>query len=225
MAKYPDVAKLKEKYSPQKRIPIAMLDGKPIFGGINSLNTKLTRDDAGPISTGTRITRNLGGFSPIRRSGSPVRRQNISQIEQEVSRKRRKDEETGEPDEEDGERRKKKTVTFNSDVQYDGEHEMAPSGIEINEIPQNIHEMAPPGIETNEIPQNNHEISPLNDPQLISKLLHFVSNIDQRLDVIENTQKQIITHLQSKDSEKVPEKLESLHESIKELIQSIRRPS
>lgn len=208
MAKYPDVAKLKEKYSPQKRIPIAMLDGKPIFGGINSLNTKLTRDDAGPISTGTRITRNLGGFSPIRRSGSPVRRQNISQIEQEVSRKRRKDEETGEPDEEDGERRKKKTVTFNSDVQYDGEHEMAP-----------------PGIETNEIPQNNHEISPLNDPQLISKLLHFVSNIDQRLDVIENTQKQIITHLQSKDSEKVPEKLESLHESIKELIQSIRRPS
>lgn len=211
MAKYPDVAKLKEKYSPQKRIPIAMLDGKPVFGGINSLNTKLTRDDAGPIAAGTRITRNLGGFSPIRRSGSPVRRQNISQIEQDVSRKRRKDDETDETDEENGERRKKKTVTFNSDIQYDGEHEMAPSGIETNEIPQNN--------------QNNLEIPPLNDPQLIGSLLHFVSNIDQRLDVIENTQKEIITHLQSKDSDKVPEKLESLHESIKELVQSIKRPS
>lgn len=181
MSKYPDVAKLKEKYSPQKRIPTAMVDGRPVFAGINSTNTKLETDG--------QKARNLGGFSPIRRSGSPVRRQNILDIEQ-VSRKRRNDDD-GETETE--ERPKKKTVSFNSNVQYD----------------QNT-------------PMSQDIASVDASPNLVSKLLNLVNALDQRLDVIEDTQQQIVAHLQSKDDDKIPEKMESLNESIKELILSIR---
>lgn len=124
---YPDILKLKEKYSPQKRIPppsrgpsasfsknykvfatapkrngtrnITSLNGNVLFANnekplvpapqLSRNSSPEIRSDDSMGSTGSRRAPN-SSLSPIRRSGSPIRRRHISEIEQEVTRESQK---------------------------------------------------------------------------------------------------------------------------------------
>lgn len=119
---YPDIEKLKEKYSPQKKIPPPQRGPSESFAkkykvfataprrnftvptknangtdmrgihmnileppSIGSRSGSPVRSDDSISSGSSMRPFSSGGLSPIRRSGSPIRRRNISEIEQERS--------------------------------------------------------------------------------------------------------------------------------------------
>ncbi|KAK6463970.1 hypothetical protein DFJ63DRAFT_333565 [Scheffersomyces coipomensis] len=133
MSKYPEPSKLKDRYSPVKKIPpykerndnsknyeafaVAPGRGGLLKNGKSSGVLSVTDKDnieSVPSARASKVDSKIpqpNRFSPIKRSGSPIRRQKISEIEHEAIQTKDKEvlEEIN---------KRAKTVSFTSDTQF-----------------------------------------------------------------------------------------------------------
>ncbi|ODV78008.1 uncharacterized protein CANTADRAFT_7476 [Suhomyces tanzawaensis NRRL Y-17324] len=238
MVHYPEVSKLKDKYSPQKRIP-----------PLNA--TKLS-------ATGNSHDKKRGGFSPIRRSGSPVRRLNITQLEQgtvaEATKstvepnsgrlKRGRDEtepdlislpsnlgaiEARKPNLEGPSTKRSRAVTFSPEVECRVVENTSYMEEDSIEQEQQIAALKQPN-------NSNGEQKTARSPQLgsntdemyqemVYKLDNFVTTVNQRLDSLQANQSLILKQLATHRNDELHQKCESLQNSMNELIDAIKKPS
>ncbi|CUM51710.1 unnamed protein product [Debaryomyces tyrocola] len=276
---YPDIVKLKEKYSPQKRIPppsrgpsesfsknYKVFATAPKRAGItsNSRNINGTeiqdlsinllappilrsrngspeiRSDDSLSSNGPKRSSSTGGLSPIRRSGSPVRRRHISEIELELNNKLFK----GSLGSDNGinstlgdkiryeepQPTKRQKVSFNQEVEYNDTFTTSSLNDENNmhatKIPEskvraydNDHRKL---VERRQEKENVHETSiNKNNTMRINK---FMEEVNLRMKSLEDTQKELLDILRKSAMEaETIDRIDKLQESTIKLQNSIKR--
>ena len=280
MNNYPDIVKLKEKYSPQKRIPppsrgptesfsknykvfatapkrtgitrnsrningteIQDLSinslGPPILGSRNG--SPEIRSDDSLSSNGPRRPSSTGGLSPIRRSGSPIRRRHISEIELELNNnllKRNVGSNHGISSNledkikyEESQPTKRQKVSFNQEVEYNDTFTTSSLNDEDNMHATKISESNVRGydndqrklVERRQEKENIYENSSLNKNDTM-KIDRFIKEVNLRLKSLEDTQKEILDILcKSATEAETKERINKLQESTTHLQNSIKR--
>lgn len=276
---YPDIVKLKEKYSPQKRIPppsrgpsesfsknYKVFATAPKRAGIsrNSRNNNGTeihdlsinllappilgsrngspeiRSDDSLSSNGPKRSSNTGGLSPIRRSGSPVRRRHISEIELELNDSLFKGNVGSNHGvsstlgdkirHEEPQPTKRQKVSFNHEVEYNDTFTTSSLNDENNLHVTKIPESKMRGydneqrklVERRQEEENAHENSPNKNNSM--RINRFMEEVNLRLESLEDTQKKLLDILcKSATEAETINRIIKLQESTIQLQNSIKR--
>lgn len=277
---YPNIEKLKEKYSPQKKIPPPSRGPSESFSknykvfatapkrnsitinprNMNSLEKKdlnislfapkmlasrnsspEIRSDDSLGSNGPKRLSTTGGLSPIRRSGSPVRRRHISEIEMQLNQDSTKGNiDTHERIGSLGENikhqephvTKRQRVSFNKEVEYNDtfttsslndENALHTATIMDSEVRSYNNEKGKPTI--SEGPQEKVSMK-VNSPNKNStaRIDRFMKEVDLRLKSLENTQKELLDILCKSNTElDTIDRINKLQESTIQLQNSLKR--
>ncbi|CUM63589.1 uncharacterized protein PRCAT00001168001 [Priceomyces carsonii] len=138
-----------------------------------------------------------GRLSPIRRSGSPIRRQHIHEIEQESSKKRN----TTSSSPTKATTKRMKTVSFNDHALFEGP----------NEVPS-LKQMTP----TAQRQTTVEEIDSIDD------MKNFIFQILDRLTKVEATQRDIISKVENSNEHHLNKQIVEMNEIIQQLKDSIK---
>ncbi|CUM46119.1 uncharacterized protein AC631_01423 [Debaryomyces fabryi] len=277
---YPNIEKLKEKYSPQKRIPppsrgpsesfsknykvfatapkrngtirnprningiekqdlTINLLAPPILASRNS--SPEIRSDDSLSSNGPKRLSTSGGLSPIRRSGSPVRRRHISEIELELNHESIKGntethERVGSLGEkaryQESQATKRQKVSFNNEVEYNDTFTTSSLNDDIDLHTATILDSKVRNYNNEKIkstitegPQEkaNVRVNVLNMSRA-ARSDRFMEEVDLRLKSLEDTQKELLDILSKSTAESdTIQRINKLQESMIQLHNSIKR--
>lgn len=276
---YPDIVKLKEKYSPQKRIPPPSRGPSESFSknykvfatapkrtgitrnsrNINGTETQdlsvnllappilisrngspETRSDDSLSSSGPKRSSSTGGLSPIRRSGSPVRRRHISEIELELNHSLFKGSMGSNQGvsltlgdkvrHEEPQPTKRQKVSFNQEVEYNDTFTTSSLNDENSLHATKISDSMVRGydnyqrklIERTQEKENAYEYSPNKNNAM--RIDRFMEEVNLRLKSLEDTQKELLDILcKSAVEAETVDRVNKLKESTTKLQKSIKR--